>query len=133
MFMPLSMYLSMSFNHVSIHCLIMIKWCKHNAYIHSILFSLWIFRHKYCPMWLKIPHKSWFLVNHGVRGGAPGGTWDLSSPTRDRTRVPCSRSAESYPLDRQGSPHKSWFSIFTVLSITCWPQIIWSFRKIMWY
>ena len=31
--------------------------------------------------------------------------WDLSSPTRDRTRAPCSGSAESWPLDHQGSPH----------------------------
>ena len=27
-----------------------------------------------------------------------------SCPTRDGTRVPCIRSAESYPLDHQGSP-----------------------------
>ena len=27
-----------------------------------------------------------------------------SSPTRDRTRVPCIGSVESYPLDHQGSP-----------------------------
>ena len=32
------------------------------------------------------------------------GTWDLSSPTRNRTRGPCIGSAESQPLDRQGSP-----------------------------
>ena len=30
--------------------------------------------------------------------------WDLSSPTRDQTRAPCSGSMESSPLDRQGSP-----------------------------
>ena len=30
--------------------------------------------------------------------------WDLSSPTRDQTCVPCIGSVESYPLDRQGSP-----------------------------
>ena len=29
---------------------------------------------------------------------------DLSAPTRDRTRVPCSGSVESQPLDCQGSP-----------------------------
>ena len=27
-----------------------------------------------------------------------------SSPTRDRTRAPCTGRAESYPLDHQGSP-----------------------------
>ena len=31
------------------------------------------------------------------------GVWDLSL-TRDRTRVPCTGSTESYPLDYQGSP-----------------------------
>ena len=31
---------------------------------------------------------------------------DLSSPTRDRTWAPCSGSAESWPLDRRGSPRK---------------------------
>ena len=30
---------------------------------------------------------------------------DLSSPTRDGTRAPCSGSTESQPLDCQGSPH----------------------------
>ena len=29
---------------------------------------------------------------------------DLSSPTRDRIRAPCSRSTKSYPLDCQESP-----------------------------
>ena len=29
---------------------------------------------------------------------------DLSSPTRDRTRSPCSGSTESSPLDHQGIP-----------------------------
>ena len=33
------------------------------------------------------------------------GMRDLSSPTRDRTHVPCSRSSESQPLDCQGSPY----------------------------
>ena len=31
------------------------------------------------------------------------GMWDLSSPTRDRTLVPCNGSMESQPLDFQGS------------------------------
>ena len=30
--------------------------------------------------------------------------WDLSSPTRDRTPVPCSRNLEPQPLYCQGSP-----------------------------
>ena len=34
----------------------------------------------------------------------PYGTWDHSSPARDRTLVPCSGSVESQPLDHQGSP-----------------------------
>ena len=34
----------------------------------------------------------------------PRSMWDLSSPTRDRTRAPCSGSAESQPLDCQGIP-----------------------------
>ena len=37
------------------------------------------------------------------------GTWDLSSLTRDWTGAPCSRSAESIPLDHQGSPSTSPF------------------------
>ena len=32
------------------------------------------------------------------------GTWEPSSPTRDRTQTPCIRSVESWPLDHQGSP-----------------------------
>ena len=40
------------------------------------------------------------------------GMWDLSSLTRDQTCAPCSGSAESEPLDRQGSP--------TVLSLKGW-------------
>ena len=35
---------------------------------------------------------------------APCSIWDLSSPTRDRTLTPCTGSAESQPLDHQGSP-----------------------------
>ena len=38
---------------------------------------------------------------------------DLSSPTRDRTRAPSNGSAESSPLDRQGSPGvlSFWWSL----------------------
>ena len=36
--------------------------------------------------------------------GLSCGIWDLSSLIRDRTRAPCIGSAESYPLDHQGSP-----------------------------
>ena len=32
------------------------------------------------------------------------GMWDLSLLTRDGTRIPCIGSAESQPLDHQGSP-----------------------------
>ena len=35
---------------------------------------------------------------------APRGMQDLSSPTRDQTRAPCSESVESQPLDCQGIP-----------------------------
>ena len=34
----------------------------------------------------------------------PRGMWDLSFPTRDETRTPCTGSMESWPLDHQGSP-----------------------------
>ena len=34
----------------------------------------------------------------------PRSMWDLSSLTRDQTRAPCIGSAESSPLDHQGSP-----------------------------
>ena len=34
---------------------------------------------------------------------------DLTSPTRDRTSGPCSGSAASQPLDRQGSPNSKVF------------------------
>ena len=33
-----------------------------------------------------------------------GSMWDLSSPTRDRTRVPCCGNMEFWPPDCQGSP-----------------------------
>ena len=39
----------------------------------------------------------------------PRGMWDLSSPIRDGTCVPCSGSTESQPLDRQGSPIFPYF------------------------
>ena len=35
---------------------------------------------------------------------APHSMQDLSSPTKDQTSTPCSGSAESQPLDQQGSP-----------------------------
>ena len=34
----------------------------------------------------------------------PQGLWDLNSPTRDQTHTPYIRSAESEPLNHQGSP-----------------------------
>ena len=34
-----------------------------------------------------------------------------SSPTRYRTLAPCTGSAESYPLDYQGSPERHFFLI----------------------
>ena len=34
-------------------------------------------------------------------------TWDLSSPTMDRTCAPCSGSAESCPLGHQGIPRST--------------------------
>ena len=37
--------------------------------------------------------------------------WDLSSPVRDRTRVPCIGSAESSSLDHQGSPSPDDFNM----------------------
>ena len=51
-------YLSTSWDFVSAHCLFITQWYKHNVYIDSIMFSPWIFHHKHCPMWLKIPYKS---------------------------------------------------------------------------
>ena len=42
---------------------------------------------------------------------------DLSSPTRDRTHGPCSGSAESQPLDPQGSPSPSCLTGSTDLSL----------------
>ena len=53
------------------------------------------------------PVKSWsivvlfcFLIFLAV----PHGMWDLISPARDRTHAPCIGSAESSPVDLQGSP-----------------------------
>ena len=51
----------------------------------------------------------------------PHGMWDLSSPTSDRTYIPCIGSAESQPLDFQGSPF-SWFS-WVKFSLNCKPLI----------
>ena len=39
------------------------------------------------------------------------GVWDLSSPTRDQTRIPCIGSAESQPLDHQGSPDARFYIV----------------------
>ena len=73
----------------------------------------------YWDSWVKTSNRFPFLLLEGGRAGpfvknllllflaAPCSMWDLSSPTRDRTRVPCSGSAESQPLDHQGSP-MSW-------------------------
>ena len=44
--------------------------------------------------------------------------WDLSSPTRDRTRTPCIGSAKAYPLEHQRSPH-FFFSVLVTGSVTC--------------
>ena len=38
----------------------------------------------------------------------PRGTWELSSPTRDGTHVPCTGSVESWPLNHRGSPKAQW-------------------------
>jgi len=38
--------------------------------------------------------------------------WDLNSPTREQTHVPCIGSTESLSLDHQGSP-----SVFLFLSV----------------
>ena len=48
----------------------------------------------------------------------PRGLWDLSSPTRGGTRVPCSESAESY---HQGPPRNSW-----QLPVFSWPAKFYS-------
>ena len=49
-----------------------------------------------------------FFVNFFFWLCVPCGVWDLSSPAKDRTCAPCSRSAESLPLDCQGSPCESF-------------------------
>ena len=54
-----------------------------------------------------------------------------SSPTRDRTQVPCIGSAESYQLDHQGSPqHNQFYSFFLDGCIICHlisvPWFVWS-------
>ena len=47
----------------------------------------------------------------------PCGMWDLSSPTRNGTRAPCSGSTGSQPLDRQGSPLKLCFQMLKLLRL----------------
>ena len=55
----------------------------------------------------------------------PHGMWNLSSPTRDWTHVPCGRSAESQPLDYQGSP---WVLVIFETSQRVIPSIFhWDF------
>lgn len=43
------------------------------------------------------------------------GMWDVGSPTRVRTHAPCIGSAESQPLDSQGSPNVSFLLTATVI------------------
>ena len=58
------------------------------------------------------------------------GMWDLSFPTRDRTHAPCSGSAESSPLDHQGSLlahlddtiHSAFYSIFVECQLCFWDK-----------
>ena len=54
----------------------------------------------------------------------PHGIQDLSSPTRDRTRAPCSGSAESEPLDGQGIPKGRLILIHPLecLSVQLWKE-----------
>ena len=47
-----------------------------------------------------------------------------SSPTRDRTWAPCIGSAESYPLDHQGSPCFLCFLIAAILVGVRWYLIV---------
>ena len=42
----------------------------------------------------------------------PHGTWDLNSPTRDKIHVPSIESAESSPLDCQGSPYIGFYKFY---------------------
>ena len=55
-------------------------------------------------MWLFLERGFFVLFIFFYSGAAPWRRRDLSSPTRDRTHKPCSRSAVSQLLDRQGSP-----------------------------
>ena len=55
----------------------------------------------------------------------PCGTWGLSSLTRDWSCAPCSRSAESQPLDLQGRPRGCCLKSGSVLSSTATIAITW--------
>ena len=64
----------------------------------------------------------------------PHGMWNLSSPTRDWTHVPCGGSTESQLLDHQGSPwilvifetSQRVISSFTEILLGCEAKMVWS-------
>ena len=58
------------------------------------------------------------LLSCGMRAG-------FSSPTRARTWAPCIGSAESYPLDHQGSPCHFFFFIYIYLFIYLFIIYLW--------
>ena len=67
--------------------------CTHiQSFVHTCV-CIYIYVHKHIYIYIYI----FFLA-------APHSMQDLSSPTKDQTSTPCSGSAESQPLDQQGSP-----------------------------
>ena len=55
-----------------------------------------------CDSWDKDRGEDFFLAT-------PHSLWDLPSPTRDGTCIPCRGSTESQPLDRKGIPASKTF------------------------
>ena len=70
------------------------------------------------------PHLFHFLFSPCPLASLPS-MWDLSSPTRDRTRTPCIGSFKAYPLQHQRSTH-FFFSVLGTGGVTRpahWPPV----------
>ena len=65
--------------------------------------------------WPQVQRLQWTIVFFFLSW--PQGMWNLSSLTRDPTRVPCSGSIESSALNSQGSP--IWTIVFNQTLLVC--------------
>ena len=90
--------------------------------------SVFTFSHMLSKVFLQMAHLIFFLLLLFFFFFWPCSMWDLSSPARDQIHIPCNGTAESYPLDRQGSPlqfaHSAFFSMYVYRFISLF--VFWS-------